>query len=57
MDQRQSKMSIMVFYVIAGPPSSFLYSQPGFAFLDSQMLALEERLSGANPLFIDCTVV
>ena len=33
MDQRHSKMFIMVFYVIAGPPSSFLSLQPWFGIL------------------------
>lgn len=37
MDQCHSKMLIMVFYIIAGPPSSFLSLD--LAFFDSQMLA------------------
>lgn len=50
MDQRHSKMSIMAFYVIAGPPNSFLPLQPRLGFSDSQMLDPEKRVQGGASL-------
>lgn len=43
-------MSIMAFYVIAGPPNSFLPLQPRLGFSDSQMLDPEKRVQGGASL-------